>query len=66
MKRQIIGFHQDEQNHWIADLYCGHTQHLRHDPPWQSRPWVTTPEGRAGKIGETLDCKKCEEAIQTG
>jgi hypothetical protein len=61
MKREITGFHQDEEKHWVADLVCGHTQHVRHDPPWQSRPWVLTEEGRAAKIGSRLECKKCDE-----
>lgn len=42
MQRRIIGFHQDEESHWVADLDCGHAQHLRHDPPWTLRPWVVT------------------------
>ena len=62
MKQPITGFHQDEEQHWVADLACGHTQHVRHDPPWQSRPWVVTSEGRASKVGQTLECKKCDEA----
>ena len=57
--RRIIGFHQDEEGHWVADLECGHTQHVRHDPPWQVRPWVTTERGRASFIGRTLECVKC-------
>jgi hypothetical protein len=61
MQQHITGFHQDEEHHWVADLACGHTQHVRHDPPWQSRPWVTTPEGRASKLGQLLECKKCDE-----
>jgi hypothetical protein len=62
MNQKITGFHQDEEQHWVSDLACGHTQHVRHDPPWQSRPWVMTPEGRASKIGQLLDCKKCDES----
>jgi hypothetical protein len=62
VKQPIVGFHQDEEGHWVADLACGHTQHVRHDPPWQSRPWVITEVGRASKIGSALECKKCEEA----
>ncbi|MFB8831117.1 DUF3565 domain-containing protein [Azotobacter sp. CWF10] len=27
----------------MAVLSCGHTQHLRHQPPWQNRPWVPGP-----------------------
>ena len=59
--RKIIGFHQDEVGDWVADLECGHTQHVRHNPPWINRPWVLTPEGRAGKLGATLPCKLCDE-----
>jgi hypothetical protein len=61
MLRQITGFHQDEENHWVAELECGHFQHTRHDPPWVSRPWVMTPEGRASMLGRSLKCKKCDE-----
>ena len=57
--RRIVGYHQDEEGHWVAELECGHTQHVRHDPPWQVRQWVTTPEGRAEKLGATLDCREC-------
>jgi hypothetical protein len=60
--RKIVGFHQDEQHHWVADLECGHPQHVRHDPPLTKRPWVLTPEGRKGRIGAELDCKKCDES----
>ena len=55
----IVGFHRDEEGHWVADLACGHTQHVRHDPPWQVREWTQTAEGRASRIGTLLDCVKC-------
>ena len=58
-KRAIVGFHLDDEGHWVADLECGHTQHMRHDPPWQNRSWVLTPEGRAGFIGVRIECRKC-------
>jgi len=58
-RRRIVGFHQDAERHWVAELECGHTQHVRHDPPWQNRPWVVTPEGRAGAIGQLLGCTRC-------
>ena len=61
MKRKIIGFHQDERLDWVADLECGHGQHVRHNPPWTVRPWVITPEGREGFLGVELDCKRCDE-----
>jgi hypothetical protein len=57
--RRIVGFHQDAEGHWVADLECGHTQHVRHDPPWQNRPWVITAEGREQFIGVELVCKIC-------
>ena len=59
--RKIVGFHQDVEQHWVADLECGHTQHVRHDPPWQVRPWVTTEGGRQKLIGQTLTCVECDK-----
>ncbi len=61
MNRHIIGFHQDDQLDWVADLECGHTQHVRHQPPFQLRPWVVTEEGRRSRLGIELNCKKCDE-----
>jgi len=60
MDRRIIGYHQDEHGDWVAELECGHGQHVRHNPPWVNRPWVTTPEGRAAQLGKTLSCRKCD------
>ncbi|SED09402.1 Protein of unknown function [Pseudomonas mohnii] len=57
----ITGFHQDEDGHWVAELSCGHTQHLRHQPPWQSRAWVTDPAQRHEKIGQPFDCGWCAQ-----
>ena len=56
----ITGFHLDDEGHWVAELACGHNQHTRHDPPWTTRPWVTTPEGRHEALGRILDCVKCD------
>ena len=61
MLQKIIDFHLDEEHHWVADLECGHTQHVRHDPPWQKREWVKTAQGRQEKIGYELFCKKCQQ-----
>jgi hypothetical protein len=61
MKRKIVSFHQDEEQHWVARLECGHNQHVRHDPPWTNRPWVITTAGRDAAIGAELECKKCDE-----
>ena len=61
MDRPIIGYHQDEELHWVAELACGHNQHVRHNPPWINRPWVITPQGRSEKLGAILACKKCDD-----
>jgi len=61
MEQAIVGFHRDELNDWVARLACGHSQHVRHDPPWTNRPWVESQAGREDKIGRQLRCKKCEE-----
>jgi Protein of unknown function (DUF3565) len=60
--RKIVGFHQDEQSDWIAELECGHQQHVRHNPPWTTRHWVTTAEGRRAHIGQELPCLACSLA----
>jgi hypothetical protein len=62
------GFHQDDAGDWVAELSCGHTQHVRHRPPFVERPWVTTAAGRAGRIGAEIECRLCDEGEppQTG
>jgi hypothetical protein len=66
MQQRIVRFHQDEQQHWVADLSCGHTQHVRHDPPWQERPWVLKEPERNARIGTTLNCVLCDEPPSSG
>ncbi|MGH1463361.1 MAG: DUF3565 domain-containing protein [Neptuniibacter sp.] len=61
MKQAITGYHKDEEEHWVAELNCGHFQHVRHNPPWTVRPWVTTQKGRYSMLGFELKCKKCDE-----
>ena len=56
----MTGFHLDAEGHWVAELSCGHAQHVRHRPPFELRPWVMSPEGRAGRLGQTLDCVRCD------
>ncbi|HEY8853193.1 MAG TPA: DUF3565 domain-containing protein [Gemmatimonadaceae bacterium] len=63
VSRTIIGFHKDVDGDWVADLDCGHGQHVRHDPPWQNRPWVGSEDGRARFIGTRLECVKCGESL---
>jgi len=60
MEQPITGFHLDDENDWVAELACGHFQHVRHNPPFTQRPWVVTEEGRASVLGERLNCRKCD------
>jgi hypothetical protein len=46
----------------VAELECGHSQHLRHNPPWEVRPWVMTLEGRTSHLGTSLLCRLCKES----
>jgi hypothetical protein len=59
MMQKIVDFHMDESRDWVADLQCGHQQHVRHNPPWTHRHWVTTPQGRLEHVGQELHCLAC-------
>lgn len=61
MRRKIVGFHQDLRKEWVAELECGHGQHVRHNPPYQDREWVLTAEGREKFIGALVECTLCDK-----
>jgi tellurite methyltransferase len=61
MERPIIAFGHDSEGEPIAILNCGHPQHVRHNPPFINRPWVTSEEGRNGMIGQMLNCIRCDK-----
>lgn len=61
MQQFINGYHLDHEGHWVAELACGHAQHVRHDPPWMIREWVRTEKGREERLGTALSCKRCDE-----
>ena len=61
MNSAIVAYHKDEEDDWVAELQCGHYQHVRHNPPWTNRPWVESEEGRRSKLGIVLNCVKCDE-----
>ena len=63
MKQAITGYHKDEQGDWVAELECGHNQHVRHNPPFINRPWVESESGRASMLGFGLNCKKCDSNL---
>jgi len=60
MQRPITGYRVDEHGDWVALLSCGHPQHVRHQPPFTLRPWVTTEAGRASRLGHLLECVRCD------
>ena len=60
MNRRITRFRKDDEGDWTAILDCGHPQHVRHNPPFTSRPWVVTEAGRKSRLGETLNCVRCD------
>jgi hypothetical protein len=62
MQRAIVGYHIDERGDWVAELECGHKQHVRHQPPFINRPWVVTEAGRREKLGARLECVLCERS----
>nr|WP_312230848.1 DUF3565 domain-containing protein [Pseudomonas sp.] len=55
----VVAFEQDHDGHWVAVLSCGHTQHLRHQPPWQNRAWVLDAAQRHAHIGTNFTCGWC-------
>jgi len=59
--KRIVGYHVDAEADWVAELECGHFQHVRHNPPWINRPWVASPEGRTSMLGRNISCKKCDD-----
>ncbi len=60
MHQAITGYHLDKESHWVAELACGHFQHVRHDPPWSNRPWTQSEAGRVSMLGHALNCVKCD------
>lgn len=62
VERTITGFHEDDCDDYVADLACGHGQHVRHQPPFRLRPWIVDPVQHAERIGATLDCPLCDRA----
>ena len=62
MQRTIVGFHQDAHGDWVAELSCLHNQHVRHQPPFQERPWVPDEAQRAAQVGAELNCPLCDRA----
>lgn len=61
MEKSILDFKLDEAGEWTAILSCGHPQHVRHKPPFENREWILSEEGRNSKLGQVLNCVRCDE-----
>lgn len=55
----ITSFERDDDQVWVAMLDCGHSQHIRHAPPFQLAAWVNDPDERAAHLSERLRCPLC-------
>jgi tellurite methyltransferase len=62
VRRKISGYHQDSEGDWVAELSCGHGQHVRHRPPFLLREWILDPGRRDTRLGIPLDCPLCDRA----
>ncbi|MDA8263469.1 MAG: DUF3565 domain-containing protein [Actinomycetota bacterium] len=60
MKRRITSFHQDENGDWVAEFDCLHSQHMRHRPLLENRPWVLHEEQRQARVGTAVECAACD------
>jgi tellurite resistance-related uncharacterized protein len=60
--RTITGFHKDANGDWDAELGCLHSQHVRHRPPFQNRPWVEDSAQRQARVGSPIECPLCDRA----
>jgi hypothetical protein len=60
--RSIGGFRQDDAGAWVADLVCGHSQHIRHNPPFRLAPWILDEDERNARIGAYIECRLCDQA----
>ncbi len=38
--------------------------HVRHNPPYQERAWVLSPEGREAFLGVAVECAACEITVR--
>ena len=45
----------------MADLDCGHSRHMRHNPPLANRPWLNSETERIRMLGVELDCQTCDD-----
>jgi hypothetical protein len=70
MDRRIPGFHQDEESFWVAELECGHQQHVRHNPPMTLRKTWALPDNGPNnfkvkpKLNKKMNIRFGKEALE--
>lgn len=63
MQQSIVSFHKDDKDHWIAEIECGHFQHMRHNPPIVIFLWVLSEQGRESMLRYKLEYNNFEEGL---
>lgn len=58
--RRIMAVHDESADSCIVDLDCGHRRHVRDRPPLERYPWVRDAEARAARIGQSIECGRCD------
>jgi Protein of unknown function (DUF3565) len=64
MHRSIVGFHQDLEDHWVAELDHGHCQHTRDEPTFFPRLWVMMKEEWSERIRQILTYVLCDREVR--
>jgi tellurite resistance-related uncharacterized protein len=60
--RTMTGFRRDDDEAWVAELSCLHSQHIRHEPPRWEAAWIDDGAERARRVGQPIDCPLCDRA----
>lgn len=58
--RTIVALEPESEASFVARLDCGHRRHVRHRPPLESYPWLLDPAQRAARIGQRIECDRCD------
>lgn len=60
IERRIVDIEEESPGAAVASLDCGHRRHILHRPPLASNAWVLDPEQRKARIGQPIECGRCE------
>ncbi len=57
--RTIESLRRESEHAVVLRLGCGHTRHVRHNPPLSDHPWVVDQAASAEKVGQAIECGAC-------